>query len=487
MGEKRNLGDMPPEELRKNLHHAADIVADYFEEITDYPVLPWVEPGEIKNKISETPPVEGEDFEKIFKDFNEIILPGATHWNHPGFHAYFNSTSSAPGIIAELLSAALNQNGMLWKTSPASAELEESVLNWFRKEINLPDIFRGIIYDTASVSSMHAIVAARERLKHFNIRSKGMAGRNDLPKLRMYISEHAHSSIDKGAITAGIGIENVRKIPVDENFGMQTDALKQAIYEDKENGHLPFLVVATIGTTSTTSVDPVEEIAKICKEENLSLHVDAAYAGVTAMLPEFGKYFKGIEKADSIVINPHKWLFTPIDLSVFFVKDFKQLKEAFSLVPEYLKTDEDDIVTNYMDYGIQLGRRFRSLKLWFIFRYFGTNGLKARLREHIRLARLFEQWLKNSGRFEKLAPAPFSTICFRAVHPALSEKKLDEFNERLMNVINSDGRIFITHTKLNGVFTLRFVVSGIRHDEEEIKKAWKIINSFYVRTVEEFL
>ncbi len=478
---------MSPSELRERLIEAANTVADYFEEIEDYPVLPWIEEGELKRNLPPLPPEEGEEFEKIFKDFREKILPAATHWNHPGFHAYFNSTSSAPGIIAELFSAALNQNGMLWKTSPASAELEEVVLDWFRREIKLPETFRGIIYDTASVSSMHAIVAARERLKGLNIREKGMAGRQELCPLTIYISEQAHSSIEKGAITTGIGLENVRKIPVNENFEMRTDLLKEAIAEDKKNGKTPFCVVATVGTTSTTSIDPVNEIAGICQEENLWLHVDAAYAGVTAMLPEFRKYFEGMEKADSIVINPHKWLFTPIDLSVFFVRDFKHLKDAFSLVPEYLKTDKDEKVTNYMDYGIQLGRRFRSLKLWFIFRYFGVEGLRARLREHIRLARLFEEWVERSDRFEKLAPVPFSTVCFRAKHHKLDEETTDKFNLELMNAVNSDGRIFISHTVLNGVFSLRFVVSGIRHNEDGVKKAWKIINDFYEKKLGEFL
>ncbi len=486
MNPKENLGDMPTHELKENLQKAVEVVVNYFNEIYEYPVVPWVEAGFVKEQLPDKAPAQGEDFERILNDFEKIILPASTHWNHPGFHAYFNSTSSGPGIIAELLSATLNQNGMLWKTSPSSAELEETVLEWFRKEINLPDNFRGIIYDTASVSSMHAIVAAREKLK-FNIRSKGMAGRNELPRLVMYVSEQAHSSIEKGAITTGIGIENVRKIPVNENFEMVPDSLRKSIEEDKRRGYLPFLVVGTIGTTSTTSVDPIDEIAKICKKENLWLHVDAAYTGVVAMLPEFREKFKGIEKADSIVINPHKWLFTPIDLSILFVRDFKHLKNSFSLVPEYLKTGEDETVTNYMDYGIQLGRRFRSLKLWFIFRYFGSDGLKKRLREHLRLAKLFESWVDESERFEKLAPVPFGTVCFRAVHPQIGKEKLNSFNEVLMNLVNTDGRIFISHTKLNGTFTLRFVVSSIRHNEEEVMKAWKILNVFYARAVREFV
>ncbi len=471
------LGDMPSEVFRSSGHKLVDWIADYLGGIENFPVLPRVEPGEVRNSLPDSAPQEGESMEAILEDFNKIILPGITHWNHPGFMAYFNSTSSSPGILAEFLSAALNVNGMLWKTSPAATELEQTTLNWFRKMLGIPEGFWGIIYDTASVSSMHAIAAAREQLQSLDLRRKGLAGRKDVPPLKLYASEHAHSSIDKAAITLGIGIEGIRKIPADEEFKMIPALLSEAIREDRKNGYLPFCAVATVGTTSSTSIDPVPEIADICIKENLWLHVDAAHAGIAASVPEMRYIFDGVSKADSIVVNPHKWMFTPVDLSVLFTKKREILKQAFSLVPEYLKTSEDSAVENYMDYGIQLGRRFRSLKLWFILRYFGTGGIADRVREHLRLGKLFKLWIEESKDFELMAPVPFSTVCFRA-HPGNydSEEKLEELNENLMKKVNNTGRIFITHTKLNNKFVLRLVVSGLRTAEKHIIQAEEILS-----------
>ncbi len=472
MNGQNNLVDMPLSEFRKYGHEMIEWIADYLEKIEELPVLPNIKPGEIKSKLPQSAPLQSEEFSKMLNDVDKIILPGVTHWQHPNFMAYFSATASGPGILGELLSAAFNTNGMLWKTNPSSAELEETVLNWFRDIIGLPQNFRGIIYDTASVSSMHAIAAARENI-NLEIREKGMSG---APKLRLYCSEQAHSSIDKSAITLGIGMEGIRKILVDSKYRMIPHELEKAIREDRANGWTPFCVVATIGTTSTTSVDPVEKIVEICERENIWLHVDAAYAGVTAMLPEMKVFFKEIERADSIVANPHKWLFVPIDLSILFTRRPQILKQAFSLVPEYLKTAEDSVVENYMDYGIQLGRRFRSLKLWFVLRYFGVEGLQARLREHIRLALLFAKWIDEDSSFERLAPVPFSTVCFRAKPTGCNdENKLNGLNEKLMNVINSSGKLFITHTKLNNIFTLRLVVSSIRQEERHVEQAWKLI------------
>lgn len=468
--------DMSPDEFFKNGHKLVDWIADYLNNIEKYPPLAQVSPGDILKRIPQTPPKNGEDIEKVLADVDRILIDGITHWNHPGFMAYFNSTSSMPGILAELLSAAFNANGMLWKTSPAFTELEKAMMNWFRQMVGLPENYWGIIYDTASTSSMHAIASAREQL-NLGIRESGMTGRNDLPKLRLYCSEHAHSSIEKGAVTLGIGLNGVKKIPVDETFRMIPEKLEQAIEEDISNKVKPFCVVATVGTTSTTSVDPVKDIAAICEKYDLWLHIDAAYAGVTAMIPEMKWVSSGWDKADSIVINPHKWMFTPMDLSVYFTRKPDILKRAFSLVPEYLKTQVDDEVENLMDYGIQLGRRFRSLKLWFIIRYFGVDGLAERIRNHITLAKEFADWINNENDFELLAPIPFSTVCFRYNPGSLSEEELNHLNEKLLDDINKSGKIFLSHTRLNGRFTIRLTIGSIRHERRHIYQAWEVIKT----------
>lgn len=471
---KNNLNDMPAEEFRKNGYQLVDWITDYLNNIEKYPPLSQVNPGDILKRISQTPPQKGEDIENVLKDVDKILIDGITHWNHPGFMAYFNSTSSGPGILAELLSAGLGVNGMLWKTSPAFTELERSMMNWFRQMVDLPENYWGIIYDTASVSSMHAIASAREQLD-LGFREKGMAGRNDIPRLRMYCSEHAHSSIEKGAVTLGIGLEGVRKISVNDKFEIIPEKLEEAISEDIKSGWKPFCVVATVGTTSTTSIDPVNEIAEICERYNMWLHVDSAYAGVTAMIPEMKWITKGWERADSIVINSHKWMFTPMDLSVYFTRKPEILKRAFSLVPEYLKTKQDDEVENLMDYGIQLGRRFRSLKLWFIIRYFGVEGLAERIMEHIELAKEFAKWIDDEKDFERMTPVPFSTVCFRYNPGNKSEDELNKLNEKLLEDINSSGKIFLSHTKLNGKFVIRLTIGSIRHEKRHITEAWELI------------
>ena len=473
-----SLSDMPPEEFRKYGYQLIDWITEYLKDAEKYPVLSRINPGDVKNKIPLQPPVKPEQFAEVLKDVDKIIIPGMTHWNHPNFMAYFNSTASAPGILAELLASAFNINGMLWKSSPSSTELEQATLNWFRQMLFLPEDFWGIIYDTASVSSMHAIAAARESINVLT-REKGLAGRTDIPRLKLYCSEHAHSSIDKSVLTLGIGLEGIRKIPVDNEFKMIPEKLAEAITEDKKNGWLPFCVVATIGTTSTTSIDPVNEIAEICRKEKIWLHVDAAHAGVTAMLPEMKNIFAGVQFADSLVVNPHKWMFVPIDLSVLFTKHPDILKRAFSLVAEYLKTGQDSEVENYMDYGIQLGRRFRSLKLWFVIRYFGVEGIQNILKEHLRLGKLFAGWIDAHPEFERMAPIPFSTTCFRANPGNLNEKELDILNEKLMNRVNETGKLFITHTKLNNKFVIRLVISGLRTKKIHVKNAWELIQKTY--------
>ncbi len=469
-------GDMPAEEFKKYGYKLIDWIAEYLTGVQSMPVLSNVKPGDIKNMLPQHPPERSESMENILQDINRVIMPGITHWNHPGFMAYFNSTSSGPGILAELLSAGLNVNGMLWKTSPSSTELEQVTLDWFRQMLKLDKDFWGIIYDTASVSTMHAIAAARENISGSDIRMKGLVGGSEVNRLRLYASEQVHSSIEKGAITLGIGLEGVRKIPVDNEFKMIPSKLEEAIEEDKKNGWLPFCVVATVGTTSTTSIDPVDEIAGICLREKLWLHVDAAHGGIAALVPEMRHILNGVEKADSLVVNPHKWMFTPVDLSIFFTKKPQVLKQAFSLIPEYLKTSVDSEVENYMDYGVQLGRRFRSLKLWFIIRYFGTDGIIERVREHLRIGKLFASWIDEHPMFERLAPVPLSTTCFRA-HPAGmdDEETLNTLNERLMDYVNSTGKVFITHTKLSGKFVIRLVVSGLRTEERHVRLAWEII------------
>ena len=468
------MSDMPIEEFRKSGHQLIDWIADYLNDIEKYPPLSQVNPGDILKRIPESPPQKGEDIENVLKDVDKILMDGITHWNHPGFMAYFNSTSSGPGILAELLTAGLGINGMLWKTSPAFTELERAMMNWFRQMIGLPENYWGIICDTASTSSMHAIASAREQL-NLGFREKGMTGREEIPKLRMYCSEHAHSSIEKGAVTLGIGIEGVKKIPVNNKFELIPKKLEQKIVEDFLEGNKPFCVVATVGTTSTTSIDPIEEIAELCEKYNIWLHIDAAYAGVAAMIPEMKWITKAWEKADSIVVNPHKWMFTPIDLSIYFTRKPEILKQAFSLVPEYLKTKVDDEVENLMDYGIQLGRRFRSLKLWFIIRYFGVDGLASRIKNHIKLAKEFAEWVDNENDFELMAPVLFSTICFRYNPGNKTEEELNNLNEKLFEKINSSGKIFLSHTKLNGKFVIRLTIGSIRHERRHIEEAKEII------------
>lgn len=468
------MSDMPIEEFRKSGHQLVDWVADYLKDIEKYPTMSQINPGDLLNRIPDTPPIKGEDIANVLNDVDKILMDGITHWNHPGFMAYFNSTSSGPGILAELLTAGLGLNGMLWKTSPAFTELEKAMMNWFRQMVGLPENYWGIIYDTASTSSMHAIASAREQL-NLGFREKGMAGRNDVLRLRMYCSEHAHSSIEKGVVTLGIGLQGIRKILVNDKFEMIPENLEEAIKEDIKRGWKPFCVVATVGTTSTTSVDPVEEIAAICEIHNLWLHIDAAYAGVTAIIPEMKWVTNGWDKADSIVINPHKWMFTPMDLSIYFTRKPEILKQAFSLVPEYLKTNQDDEVENLMDYGIQLGRRFRALKLWFVIRYFGVEGLASRIKNHIKLAKELAGWIDDEDHFERMAPVPFSTVCFRYNPGGKIEEELDALNERLIENINTSGKIFLSHTKLNNKFVIRLTIGSIRHERRHIVEAWELI------------
>ena len=465
---------MDPEEFRKHGKEVVDWIADYIKNAEKYPVFLRVKPGEIKNQLPATPPATSEKMELILADFHRIILPGITHWNHPGFFAYFANSASAPGILGEMLATALNVNGMLWRTSPSATELEEVVTDWLRQMLGLPSEFQGVIIDTASVSTLVALTAAREAM-HKRVREEGLSGRTDLPHLRLYCSDHTHSSIEKAAIILGVGQEGVRKIPSDAQFRMKPDQLAAAIAEDKKNGWLPFAVVVTVGTTSTTSIDPVPAIADICQMEKLWLHVDGAYGGMAAIVPEMRSVLDGCDRADSLVTNPHKWLFTPMDCSVLFTRHVDTLKQAFSLVPEYLKTT-DGKVNNYMDWGVQLGRRFRALKLWFIIRSFGVEGMIGILREHCRLAREFALWVDADNNFERLAPVPFSVVCFR-YHPKgiLDEGKLEHMNAQIIDRINTTGEAFLSHTKLNGRYTIRLAIGNIATAEKHVARVWKLV------------
>lgn len=466
---------MPPEEFRRYGHRLVDWIADYLAHPERLPVLAQVEPGWLRAALPAEAPETGEGFGRVLQDWERLVLPGVTHWNHPGFFAYFAITGSAPGILGELLAQALNVNAMLWRTGPAATELEEVVLGWLRKMLGLPGEFFGVVTDTASISSLCAMVAAREALG-LELRERGLAAG---PRLRLYTSEQAHSSIEKGAIVLGIGRQGVRKIPVDSEFRMNPQALAAAVREDRAAGWLPFCVVATAGTTSTTSVDPLPAIAELCAAEKLWLHVDAAYAGSAAVLPECRTLLAGWERADSLVMNPHKWLFTPIDFSALYCRHPQTLRAAFSLVPEYLRTSEDDRVRNFMDYGVQLGRRFRALKLWFVLRYFGQEGVRERLRAHIRLAQRFAAWVDEAPGFERLAPAPFSVVCFRARPPSVApdDTRLDAFNSALLDAVNASGKVFLSHTRLCNRFTLRLAVGNLRTTEKHVRAAWDLLRS----------
>jgi aromatic-L-amino-acid decarboxylase len=450
------------EDFRRTAHQAVDWIADYLEHARRYPVLPKTKPGELIDALPKSAPELGEPFSAIMRDFEEQILPAVTHWNHPRFMAYFACTGSAPAIVAEMLAAALNTNGIHWQTSPAVSELEQVALGWLRQWLGLPPEFFGIIYDTASVSSMHAIAAARE-MADPQARVEGSRS-----NLVLYTSEQSHSSIEKGAIAIGIGQKNVRKVPVDAEFRMRPGLLRDMAAQDYAAGLRPFCVVATVGTTSTTSVDPVADIADIAQQYNLWLHVDAAYAGAAAILPEQKHILAGAERAHSLVTNPHKWLFTPSDLSILYTRRPDILRRAFSLVPEYLRTEEHPRAINLMDYGVPLGRRFRALKLWFVLRYFGREGIERLLRAHIAWGQEFASWVDADPRFERVAPAPFSTVCFRY-------KGTDEENQALLERVNAGRQLFISHTELNGRYVLRVAIGNLATTREDVQAAWEII------------
>lgn len=475
------LGDMAPDEFRRHGHALVDWIASYLSQDERYPVLSRAAPGEVRGRLPSAPPQEGDSFEAIFADFERHLLPGVTHWNHPGFFAYFAISASGPGVLAELLTAALNVQAMLWRTSPAATELEEVALGWLRQLLGLPATFEGVIYDTASVASLHALAAAREAAVP-DVRARGLAGRAELAPCRVYVSEHAHSSIDKAVMTLGLGQRALRRVTVDEQFRMRPDALRAAIAGDRAAGCTPLAVVATVGTTSMTSVDPVAEIAGVCEAERIWLHVDAAYAGAAALVPDTAWVMNGCGRADSLVVNPHKWLFTPFDLSAFYTRRMDTVRTAFTLTPDYLATPEAGRVRNLMDTGVQLGRRFRALKLWAVLRYFGAAGIRARLAEHMRLARLFAAWVDASDDFERLAPVPLSVVCFRARPRDLpesgagrGEEGSERLNAQVLEAVNASGEVFLSHTRIDGRFALRLAVGHIRTTQGHVERAWALL------------
>jgi len=460
------------------MHRVADVVADYLESVGGYPVLPRVAPGDVARALPAAAPESAEPIDRILDDYLALIEPNVTHWNHPGFLAYFAITGSGPGILGEALAAGLNVNAMLWRTSPAATELEERVCDWLRSMMGLPEGFSGHINDTASISSLIALAAARHRAAG-DVRGRGLSGRPEVPPLTVYASDQAHSSIDKAAILLGIGAENVRRVESDGEFRLSVPALAAAIRRDRKEGRLPVAVVATVGTTSTTSLDPVPEIADLCRDGSVWLHVDAAYAGSAAICPELRAQMPGIGRGDSLVVNPHKWLFTPVDCSVLFVRDLANLKGAFSLVPEYLRTAEPG-VTNLMDLGVQLGRRFRALKLWMVIRAFGVEGLRERIREHCALARWLAGEIAATPGFELAAPVPFSTVCFRAL-PLFTSRDpdagelTDAFNEKLLAAINAEGPFLLSHTVLKGRYTLHAAIGNLRTTRAHVEALWSLI------------
>ena len=460
-------------EFREWAHKLADSMADYYQNIESYPVKSKVKPGEIMAQLPLSPPSESENMAQIMSDFESIIMPGITHWQSPNFFAYFPANGSYPSILAEMLTASLGAQCMVWDTSPAAAELEEMVMNWLKTMTGLPADWHGVIQDTASTSTLAAILCAREKFTAYGINESGFKGTE---KLRVYCSSEAHSSVEKAVKIAGIGRKNLVKIATDNQFRMNPVILRQAITDDIAAGYFPLCVVAALGTTGCTAVDPLSEIAEVCEEFKTWLHVDAAYAGTALLLPEYRWMIEGIKKADSFVFNPHKWMFTNFDCSAYFVNDRDTLIRTFEILPEYLKTASRGLVNDYRDWGIPLGRRFRALKLWFVIRSFGVTQLQEMIREHIRIARWFEQQVTDHGAFEILAPVPLSLVCFR-YHPSGIDdtENLNRINAELLDKLNATGSIFLTHTKLNGQYTLRMSIAGIQTTQHHVEKAWELI------------
>jgi aromatic-L-amino-acid decarboxylase len=456
---------MSPEEFRQAGHQVVDWLADYLADPGKYPVLSRNYPGQLIDALPPSAPEAGEPWDAIFQDFERHVVPAVTHWNHPGFMAYFANTAAPPGILGEMLAAGLNTNGILWKSSPAVTELEQVALSWLRQWMGLSDEWFGIIHDTASSGVMHALAAARQAVAP-EIRATGQSA-----PLTVYCSEHAHSSVEKGALAIGVAQPNVRKIPADENFRMRADLLQQAIEEDLAAGKKPIAIVATVGTTAVASIDPVRDCVALAQRHGIWLHIDSAYAGSAAVAPEYRWLLDGVEHADSLITNPHKWLFTPVDLSVLYTRRPDVLRAAFSLIPEYLRTNDDSRALNYMEYGIPLGRRFRALKLWFILRYYGHQKISEMIREQISWAEELGRQVQADPHFELAAPQMFSLVCLRY-------KGTDDQNRAILDRVNQTGEIFLSHASLNGRYTVRVAIGNMGTTRAHVQRAWELIRSF---------
>jgi aromatic-L-amino-acid decarboxylase len=467
---------MNNKDFRDHAHKMVDWMADYLDTIEERSVKPAITPKSIYNQIEDHPPHKGEEMDLIFKDFESKIVPGMTHWQHPNFHAYFPGNSSYPSILAEMLTATMGAQCMVWDTSPAAAELEEQVMEWLHEMLGLPKGWVGCIQDTASTATLSAILSAREKFTNHNVNQNGFTGKE---QMRVYCSSQTHSSIDKAVKIAGIGSNNLVKISTDYKLAMQPEALEASILQDIENGHMPVCVIASLGTTGTTAVDPLNPIAEICKKHNIWLHIDAAYVGTALVLEEYRWMIDGINAADSFVFNPHKWMFTNFDCSVYFVKDKRALLNTFEIMPEYLKTKFDEEVNNYRDWGIPLGRRFRALKLWFVIRTYGVDGIKDRIRGHISMAQDLGKRIDEHPDFEQLAPLNFNMICFR-FHPSNMDSldELNSLNEKLLSKLNDSGKVYMTHTKVDGKYTIRMVIGQTYVQQRHIDKAWDFIQEF---------
>jgi aromatic-L-amino-acid decarboxylase len=471
-----DVTDMDPAAFRAAAHAVVDLMADYLATVEERAVFPSIEPGSLRPAFPTTPPEAPEGLDAILADVERLVTPNATHWQHPGFMAYFPTTASGPGILGEMLTAVLGQNPMLWRTSPIGTELEEVVVDWLRQALGLPDGFDGLLTDTASTSSLIALAAAREAAG-LEVAARGLGGREEVPAIRVYASTEAHSSIEKACMTLGIGRAGLVRVETDETYALRPDVLAGTIAADRAAGHRPIAIVATAGTTSSTSVDPVAAIADITEQERLWLHVDAAYAGAVAIIPERRASFDGWERADSIVVNPHKWLFTPLDASLLLTRRMADLRAAFSLVPEYLRTlDREAPVRDYNEYQPQLGRRFRALKLWIQLRWFGLDGLRRRIERHIALAQEFAGWVDETPDWERLAPVPFSTVCFRWNPSGGAEaSQLDARNAAIIDAVNRSGEVFLSHTRLDGRFTIRLSVGNLRTERRHVERAWELL------------
>jgi aromatic-L-amino-acid decarboxylase len=474
---------MDPGEFRDGAHRVAELVSRYLQEVERYPVVPDLTPGMIRASLPPAPPQQPEPLREILGDYERLIEPHITHWQHPGFMAYFPSVACGPGILGEWLAAGLNSNVMFWKNAPASTELEERVVSWLRQMLGLPEALDGMLVDTASVSSLLALVAARHAVPGLDAAAEGLAGRAGIGRLRLYASTEAHSSIEKAAIVTGVGRAGLRRIPADERYRMRADALAQAIGEDRAAGWLPFCVVGTAGTTSSTSIDPLPELAEICEREGLWFHVDAAYGGAAALAPELRPLLAGWERADSIVFNPHKWMFAPFDASLLLFRGPERFREAFSLLPpDYLRGSAVEGAHNYSEYGIQLGRRFRALKLWMMIRYFGAGGIAARVREHCRMAQELAAWVAADPDWELLAPIPLSTVCLRyrpgagaGAGAKAGEAQIDRWNEAILAAVNRSGRIYLSATRLGGRYALRVALGHLRADRTHVARCWQLL------------